>query len=214
VAVRLRGAGRSVNRIATLLLVAALLPGAVPAQDAAGAAEDEITGPPPEAGSLEGKIFGRDGKTPISGAVVYAYHLDTDEVFASTDTDGKGRYALKGLPLGWFDLFVRTEAGVFVANHVVNIPPKSKISASLTLEGYGEESAWFSGTSRRNVPGLEEAATGVATLDRTAKGRSFWTKPAGIGILAGGGALVLLGIILAGGDTTEIVASPSTPGAR
>jgi hypothetical protein len=197
-----------------VLLVAALLPGAVPAQGPPGATEAEVTGPPPEAGGLEGKVFGSDGKTPIAGAVVYAYHLGTDEVFASTDTDGKGRYELKGLPLGWFDLFVRTEEGVFVANHVVNIPPKSKISASLTLTDYADESTWFSGTSRRDVPGLEEAATGVAMLDRTAKGKSFWAKPAGIGLVVGGGVLVVLGIILAGDDTTEVVASPATLEAR
>jgi len=200
-----------VNRIAALMLVTALLPGSVPAREAAGATEAEIIGPPPEAGSLQGKVFGRDGKTPVSGAVVYAYHLDSDEVFASANTDGKGRYVLEGLPLGWFDLFVRTEEGVFVANHVVNIPPKSKISASLTLKGYADESSWFSGTSRRSVPGIEEAATGVAQLDRTAKGRSFWAKPAGIGILAGGGALVLLGILLAGQEDS---ASPFAPASR
>jgi len=204
----------SVNRIAALVLVAAMLPGVVPAQDAPGATEGEIIGPLPEAGSLEGKVFGPDGKTPVSGAVVYAYHLDSDEVFSSTDTDGKGRYSLKGLPLGWFDLFVRTEEGVFVANHVVNIPPKSKITASLTLQGYADESSWFSGNSRRAVPGLEEEATGVANLDRTAKGQSFWAKPAGIGIIIGGGALVVLGILLAGEDTTEVVASPSSLEAR
>lgn len=204
----------SVNRIAALVLVTAMLPGPVLAQDAPGATEDELIGPLPEAGSLEGKVFGPNGKTPVSGAVVYAYHLDSDEVFASTDTDGKGRYVLKGLPLGWFDLFVRTEEGVFVANHVVNIPPKGKITASLTLKGYADESSWFSGNSRRAVPGLEEEATGVANLDRTAKGKSFWAKPAGIGIMIGGGALVVLGILFAGEDTTEIIASPSGPEAR
>jgi hypothetical protein len=197
-----------------VLLVAGLLPGWVPAQEAPGAGELEVAGPLPEAGRLEGKVFGPDGKTPIAGAAVYAYHLDTDEVFTSTDTDGKGRYVIEDLPLGWFDLFVRTEQGVFVANHVVNIAPKSKISASFTLTDYDDESTWFSGTSRRTVPGLEEDATGVATLDRTAKGKSFWSKPAGIGILIGGGVLVLAGIILAGEDTTEINASPSTPAAR
>jgi len=203
-----------VNKIAAFVLVAAMLPGPLLAQDSPGASEDELIGPLPEAGSLEGKIFGPDGKTPVSGAVVYAYHLDSDEVFASTDTDGKGRYTLKGLPLGWFDLFVRTEEGVFVANHVVNIPPKGKITASLTLKGYADESSWFSGTSRRAVPGLEEEATGVASLDRTAKGQSFWAKPAGIGIMIGGGALVVLGILLAGEDTTEVIASPSGLEAR
>jgi len=203
-----------VNKIAAFVLVAAMLPGPLLAQDIPGATEDELIGPLPEAGSLEGKVFGPDGKTPVSGAVVYAYHLDSDEVFASTDTDGKGRYTLKGLPLGWFDLFVRTEEGVFVANHVVNIPPKSKITASLTLKGYADESSWFSGNSRRAVPGLEEEATGVASLDRTAKGQSFWAKPAGIGIMIGGGALVVLGILLAGEDTTEVIASPSGLEAR
>jgi hypothetical protein len=212
----------SVNRVppslsraaVAVLLVAALLPGWVPAQEPPGAGEVEIAGALPEAGRLEGRVFGSDGKTPIAGAVVYAYHLDTDEVFASTDTDGKGRYVIEGLPLGWFDLFIRTEQGVFVANHVVSIAPKSKISASFTLTDYGAESTWFSGTARRNVPGLEEEATGVATLDRTAKEKSFWAKPAGVGILIGGGVLLLAGIILAGDDTTEITASPSTPPAK
>ena len=194
------------------MLLAALVPGGVPAQETPASTEAEVTGPLPEAGSLQGKVLGPDGKTPIAGAVVYAYHLDSDEIFASGDTDGKGRYEIVGLPLGWFDLFVRTEKGVFVANHVVNIPPKGKISASFTLTDYGAESTWFSGTTRRNVPGLEETATGVASLDRTAKGKSFWAKPAGLGILIGGGVLVLVGVILAGGDDTgEITASPSNP---
>lgn len=205
-----RTPGRRARGAVIPLLVAALLPGWVPAQEAPAAGELEVTGALPEAGRLEGRVFGPDGKTPIAGAAVYAYHLDTDEIFTSTDTDGKGRYVIDGLPLGWFDLFVRTEQGVFVANHVVNIPPKSKISASFTLTDYDDESTWFSGTSRRSVPGLEEDATGVAALDRTAKGKSFWAKPAGIGLLIGGGVLVLAGIILAGDDSTEITASPST----
>jgi hypothetical protein len=204
--------GNPRRTLVVLVLAAALAPGGVPAQEPAPTSEAEITGPLPAAGGLEGRVLGLDGKTPIAGAVVYAYHLDSDSVYASGDTDRKGRYTISDLPLGWFDLFVRTETGVFVADHVVNVPPKSEVSASFTLTDYGDDSTWFSGTARRNVPGLEEKATGVATLDRTAKGKSFWAKPAGIGILVGGGVLVLLGVVLAGSDTTnEVIASPSTP---
>ena len=63
--------------------------------------------------------------------MVYAFHLDTSTVYASEPTTPKGRYRIDGVPLGWFDTYIETPDGLFMANQVVNMPPKGEISVDL-----------------------------------------------------------------------------------
>ena len=151
-----------------------------------------------------------ENNKPVEGAVVIAYQLSTEEVHRSTPTDGKGRYEIPELPLGYYDLAVETPSGLFVGNQVVNIPPSDKTEVDFAV-------AAFSGTTAaagaREFPGSEQAAQGVATVGEGQTAKEFWKSPKGIAILVGGGGVILLAIAVSGGSDDEPppVASPFMP---
>jgi len=165
----------------------------------------------PRTGLLEGRVLDSESGKGTPGAQVFAHHLDTGMVFSAPPTDERGRYRIEGLPIGWFDLYVETPDGLFVANQVVNMPPRGEVDISLALTKFEDKPPSWGVGRRRDVPGVDTPSIGEARLDETARGKSFWKKPTGIALVAGGGALVILAIVASGDSGSETTASPSSP---
>ncbi|MCH7780291.1 MAG: carboxypeptidase regulatory-like domain-containing protein [Acidobacteria bacterium] len=151
---------------------------------------------------IRGKVLGTDGR-PAAGVEILAYHLATEEVFTTT-TDGKGRFTLADLPYGYFDLAVRSSAGLYVSDQVANVSPTGQnVIAFRLLPFYSSTRA-----DQRAFPGADEIPVGLASvIDQRMVGDSFWRSAKGISIVAGGAAVVLLA--LAGGSGST--ASPTLP---
>ena len=163
-------------------------------------------------GLIRGRVFMTDDKTPLEGAIVHAYHLGSQKVFASAPSDAKGRYELGSLPFGYADLFVETPDGVFVANQVVSVPPAAKLSLTFVLfTNEDKTKEWWTGREPKQIAVLDKPATGIAEIQEDLGTKSFWTSPGGIAIMAGGGALALLAISASGNNNTEPEASPFMP---
>ena len=84
-------------------------------------------------GRIGGKVVGKDGKTPVAGAVVRLSHLRTGGMFASPPTEAKGTFELTQVPYGYVDLMVETAEGGFVGSKVLNVVPDGKQSVTLVL---------------------------------------------------------------------------------
>jgi hypothetical protein len=159
----------------------------------------------PATAKLEGKVLGLDGKTPVSGAKIIAYHLSTEQLFEALPTGPNGQYEIAALPYGYFDLAVETPEGVFVGNQVVNIPPDGTAGITFTLSPHTDGRP-------RVFPNSDMTASGTAQVQEKLKGRAFWRSPKGVAIMAGTGGALLLAV--AGGDSdtsAPTAASPSTP---
>ncbi|PYQ11212.1 MAG: hypothetical protein DMH00_08745 [Acidobacteria bacterium] len=85
------------------------------------------------AGTLTGRIFRADGVTPRSGVVVRVANLSTSEIFASTQTDNSGRYALPSLPSGQYQLAVEANEGLYVNPDRIPVLQGRKTLFSLAL---------------------------------------------------------------------------------
>jgi hypothetical protein len=197
------GIGRFALRMrrgmAAVLLAAIVVPRA-----AWGAEEPATTPPEPAAGTskLHGRVRAADG-APVVGATVLAYHLSTEQLLRSAETDAKGGFALDAVPYGYFDLAVLSGSGLYVADAVVNVPPAGRTTVSLDLIASAAEAS-------RAFPGTDQQPIGIAAVNRKGTGPGFWGKPAGIAILAAGGA-VALAALASGGDDGDSTTSPSSP---
>ena len=123
---------------------------------ASGLAGGPVSAQGRAAGSVgfKGRIVDENG-TPVAGAKVHAVHLDTKQVFTSSPSDPNGRYVLKGLPLGYFDLVVEGGGGVYLANRVVNAPAGETVEISFMLgPPRPEDTEWWSADPNRRVAGL------------------------------------------------------------
>ncbi len=188
-----------VRRLLAVLIATSL---AVPAWTQEYAEDPAVSGDTlPRTGRARGKVLDSTTGKGVPGVVVFSYHLDTGTVFSSEETGDKGRYRIDGLPLGWHDLYIESPEGLFLANRVINVPPRGEVEIDMTLTRFEDKpGSWWVG-KRRDVPGHDESAVGEARLNRSAKGRSFWKTPAGIALIAGGGALVILGVAAAGDNS-------------
>ncbi len=142
---------------------------------------------------IRGKVLGADGR-PAAGIEILAYHLATEELFATT-TDGKGRFTLADLPYGYFDLAVRSGDGLYVSDQVANVSPTGKNAIVFRLQPFHSSTR----ADRRAFPAADEIPVGLArVIDQRMVGDSFWRSAKGISIVAGGAAVILL--VLAGGS--------------
>ncbi len=197
-----------VTRVLIGLLLATALP--VGAAGEKGGTPEEPK--PPKGARIYGKVRAADGKTPVRGAVVHAYHLGGGGAFASAPTASNGSYEIGGLPFGHFDLVVETDEGAFVSSEVVSVPPAGKALVLLTVRRYEDQpEAWWKTHGRRPLPdGAGDEGAGIAGVIRKARGAEFWKTPKGIAIIAGSGTAVLLAVATSARDD-EILASPATP---
>lgn len=198
---------RLLSRPAALLLALLLiLPASVPSALGQGTTE-------PGRGSLSGKIFQEDQKSPAGGVTVRAVHLDTNEIFEGAPTTPDGKYEVKGLPYGYYNLIVETAEGLYLSNRILNVPPEKKVEASFLLtESRPEEKEWWEAEPSRRVPGMDRPPDGVARIIEKRDTGSFWKSGTGIAVMIGGGALIVGALVLSADDSTsEPPASPSNP---
>lgn len=169
--------------IAAAVLSALLAPGV-------GAAKKPKEPKPvkPRGARIDGQVLRDPKRTPVAGAIVRVKFFDGGEEWVSPPTDRKGRFRLDALPYGYAELVVESPDGKFPCDHVVELPPLGTVGLTLGLRPMAPlPSAWWSGEATAD-------AKGVALGKQNLRGRDFWTSPAGIGIIAGTGAAVLLAI--------------------
>jgi hypothetical protein len=167
----------------------------------------------PGRGSLRGKILLDDQKTPAVGATVRAVHLDTNEIFEGAPTTADGKYEVKGLPYGYYNLIVETDGALYLSNRILNVPPEKKVEASFALtESRPEEKEWWEAEPSRRVPGMDRPPDGVARIIEKRDTGSFWKSGKGIAVMVGGGALIVGALVLtADSSSDETPQSPTTP---
>jgi hypothetical protein len=156
---------------------------------------------------IEGKIAGADGR-PAQAVQVHVYHLFSQQLYSSQPTDSAGKYEIVDLPKGYFDVAVQTARGLYVADHVVNVPAGGK--AVLTLQLNAAETSGSSEDKLRYFPGLDDAPVGTATIKDKAPG-GFLRGKTGMALLAGGGAVALMALGGSSGGGSSGDASPSEP---
>jgi hypothetical protein len=192
------------KKLALLTLVAVCC-GLLPVGTTSAAEETETGG----TSELTGTVTGPDEK-PLVGVSVLAYHLSSEAVFTSEPTAANGNYRIVALPYGYYDMAVQTPDGLFVANQVVNVPPKGNTVASFALSGI-DLAADPNASPPRSFPGIDADPTGVASVNEKLAGREFWRSKKGVAIIAGGGAAALLLIASGGSSSSSSNPSPSTP---
>lgn len=204
-----RGGGASASRAVALCLALVI---------AAPAASVPASAAPDRTATLSGRAYRADDKLPAEGAVVKAVHIISQRVFTSPPSDDSGRFDLKDLPTGYYDIGIELGGSLFVAGTVVNLSGGGRVSLDFILQAYGDTSTeWWQGQKREiAILGQEQGIARVTERSRGgAGGKSFWKKPGGIAIIVVGG----LGVIAAaaggggggGGSDGGGHASRSTP---
>lgn len=114
---------------------------------------------------IRGVIFSGETQDAVSGARVYAVHLDTKQVFTSAPSTASGEYSLTGLPFGYYDLAIETADGLYLSNRVINAPAGEKREISMVLGSpQPEDTEWWSAEPDRRIPGLDRVPDGVARI--------------------------------------------------
>ncbi len=156
----------------------------------------ENTGQGEGTGKIEARLLlpGKGGGA--QGAVLHAYHIDTEKTIVSAPAGRKGTVVLENIPYGYYDLAVELNGEFFVASQVVVVPPSGRVVVTMKLEPYNATT----GKNARTFQGRSEPAQGVARLNRKAVGREFWRSPKGIAIVTGGSGAALLAIASGSGN--------------
>ena len=156
---------------------------------------------------LTGKIFGSDGTTPLSNAIVRAYHIESGKLYNSAPSDSSGSYTLSHLPYGYYDIAVETKEGLFVSTQAINIPPDTKIAVSFALTSFAESpKEWWEGKEKPQIPATGKESSGIAKILEKKGGKAFWKSGKGVATILLGSAAAL-GIAAAGGGDGK--ASPN-----
>ena len=90
--------------------------------------------PAAQAGSLAGFIYGKDMRTPVTGAVVKIRNLGDQKELASLPTDANGMYKILGIPEGRYILGVTSAQGDFDCDYALHVKAgeMGKLSVALT----------------------------------------------------------------------------------
>lgn len=187
------------SAILAALVTAAMLVPAARAQDAEPPKEKPVPA------RLQGKIVGANGKSPVAGARVHAYHLSSERTLTAGPTGRNGEFSFDDVVYGYYDLAVETAEGLFVVDQVINVPPAGKAVVQLSIRTFAQGATE---SQKRRFAGREEQPSGVAAARERLTGRDFWRSPKGVAVIVGVGAAALIGFA---GDEDSPFASPSTP---
>jgi len=95
----------------------------------------------PGKGNLIGFIFGADGSTPVSGAVVMVKNLTTGVVTEAAGSDVLGVFRVPGLDAGIYALGVRSDRGNYNSQDFFGIAPRQTAKISVALNPYDAAAA-------------------------------------------------------------------------
>jgi carboxypeptidase family protein len=95
--------------------------------------------PAPGSGTITGRVFQSDARTPVRAAVVKAFNRTSEETFQSAATGPDGSYTLQGLAPGEYDLGISTEAGIFVVDDAMKLATHQKRAVSFALQPDAQE---------------------------------------------------------------------------
>jgi hypothetical protein len=92
-------------------------------------------------GNLVGFVFGRDGSTPVAGAVVVVKNVSTGAVTESVGSDGLGVFRLVGLDVGIYALGVKSTAGNYNSQDFFGVAAQQTSKLTIALNPYDAVSA-------------------------------------------------------------------------
>jgi len=95
----------------------------------------------PDKGNLVGYIFGRDGSTPVPGAVVVIKNVSTGTFVESGPTDGAGVFRLAGLDVGIYAVGVKSAAGDYNSRDFFGVAARETAKLTIALDRYDDKSA-------------------------------------------------------------------------
>jgi Carboxypeptidase regulatory-like domain len=92
-------------------------------------------------GNLVGFIFGRDGSTPVEGAVVVVKNVTTGAVAEAAATDATGVFRLAGLEAGIYAVGVKSTAGNYNSQDFFGVAAQQTAKLTIALNPYDAVSA-------------------------------------------------------------------------
>jgi hypothetical protein len=95
----------------------------------------------PGKGNLIGFVFGRDGSTPVAGAVIVVKNLTTGLVTESAGTDALGIFRVPGLGAGLYALGVRSEAGNYNSQDFFGVAAQQTSKLTIALNTFDDAAA-------------------------------------------------------------------------
>ena len=95
----------------------------------------------PNKGHLVGYIFGRDGSTPVPGAIVVVKNLTTGLTSESGPADASGVFRLAGLDVGIYAVGVRSTAGNYNSRDFFGIAASETSKLTIALDRYDDKTA-------------------------------------------------------------------------
>lgn len=176
-------------------------------------------------GNLMGFVYGKDGKSPLPGAIVFLKGADTDKVYQSEPTSKTGNYRISNIEAGTYVVGLKINEDTFNVDDYVKVASGKTDTLSLALgspPGLGgaqlDEQGWcchegkiFKSTGK----GCSQRGGKFFATKKEAKEEcgippaAFFKSPTGIAVLIVGTAAVGFGIYKLVGEKKEKEASPT-----
>ena len=179
----------------------------------------------PSNGNLMGFVYGKDGKSPLQGAIVLLKGADTDKVYQSGPTGKTGSYRIANIDVGTYVVGLKVSEDTFNVDGYVNVAKGKTDTLSLALgspPGSGgaqlDEQGWcchegkvFKSTGKEcsQRGGKFFATKKEAKEECGIPPAAFFKKPTGIAVLIVGTAAVGFGIYKLVGEKKEEEVSPT-----
>lgn len=111
-------------------------------------------------GQLVGFVFGRDGLTPVAGAVVVARNVTTGTTTQSSETDALGVFKVEHLESGVYALGVTSSEGSYNSQDLVGVKPGETSKISIALSPYDRDALEAAQTVAREEKERGESRVG------------------------------------------------------